>query len=343
MKINVKKIAVLALVLGVVAGMAAPAMGALSYDNETTDSPSTSDLVGGETVTDLDNESKAKTIQVISGNASSSSLTNPEEAFKVELSVDDADNEHENYTFYTNTSTFTVVNASAGHYSINLTHAEMFAEMPRQIDENVSVDVTVTFNESESDEESSTISINAQNGDDRSVNVVTDSDVEDEDGVETVNESRTLRDDLDYVTVDGTDEINNNTTVTYVFANETVENKYQNAYDVGSFSSGDYIFTMTATVERLPVMVFDSSAGDERDAGVFSGGFDPSSDSYAVYYNNGGEHGEHARLDVVPQGDHADADYLDVETDGNKKMGFFANLKNFGTDAARSSGVGIAP
>lgn len=342
MKINAKKIATLALVAALVVS-AAPATATLTYDDETTNTTTTSDLVGGETVTDLDNESVVKRIEVQSDNASSSNLANPEEAFTLKLTVNDAESDEDGRTFYTNSSTFTVDDATNGHYSINVSHADMFAELERDVDENVTVDATVVFNETESDEESATIQIYAQNGDERSVEVVSDSDVEQEDGVELTNESRTLRDDLDFATVESDESIEQNTTVSYVFANDTVADKYTTAYDVGSFSSSDYIWSMTAYAEDRPIMVFDASAGDDREAGIFSGGFDSSDDTYAVYYQNGGDAGENPRLDVIPQGDDADSASLEVETSGNKKLGFFSTLRAFGFDAAQSSGIGIAP
>jgi hypothetical protein len=339
MKFNLKRIASFALIAALIA--AAPAAATLTYDSETTNTTTTSDLTGGETVTDLDNSTVYKRIEVQSDNATTSGLANPEEAFTLKMSVNDSDNGEDGRTFYTNSSTFAVEDATNGHYSINVSHAEMFDELERDVDENVTVDVTVVFNETESDEEAATIAIHAQNGNERTVEVVSDSDVENESGVELTNESRTLRSDLDFVTVESDEPIDQNTTVSFVFANDTVEDKYTAAYDASSFSSGDYVHSMTAYAEDRPIMVFANSGGDERDAGYFAGGFDPSEDTYATYYNNGGDHGENAQLDVIPQGDDADSSSLEIKTSGNKKLGFVENLKNFGFDAARSAGIGI--
>lgn len=339
---NTKRFAVLALVVALVVATG-PAMAALTYDSETTNSSTTSDLTGGETVTDLDNSSKTKTIQVVSGNASTSSLTNPEEAFKLKLTVNDTDSDEDGRVFYTNTSTATVVNASAGHYAWNISHAEMFDELERDVDETVTVDVTVIFNESESDEESATITIDAQNDDDRVVEVVSDDDFANATVVEQTNESRTLRPDLDYVTLSSDEVITNNTTISYVLANETTADKFETAYDFASFSSSDYIFTMTATSEGKPIMVFDESKGEDRDAGLVGGGFDASKDTYAVYKHNGGDYGSTPEITVVPQGDQADKASLEVSVAGNKKPGFTTALRNFGLSAARAAGFGTAP
>lgn len=342
-RINITTVAALALT-GLLVVSAGPAMAALSYDSETTNTTTTSDLVGGETVKNLDNETTYKRIEVVSGNATTSGLTNPEEAFTLKLSVNDPDNGDDGYTFYSNASTFVEEDATNGHYSINLSHAEMFAELPREVGENVTVDATVTFNETETDEESSTITIYAQNGNDRAVEVVTDDDVDTESNVELTNESRLLRNDLDFASVESDENIDANTTrVSYVFANDTVAEKYTTAYDVASFGSGDYIYSMTATVDGTPIMIFDSKQGDDRDAGIFSGGFDGDDDTYGVYENNGGEYGENARLDIYPQGDDAETGELEIESSGNKSLGFWANLKNFGSDAASASGIGIVP
>lgn len=335
-----KTISALVLVAALLVAGVAPATAALTYDNETTDSASTSDLVGGETLTDLGNSSKMKTIQVISDNASTSSLTAPEDEFKLELNVSDANSDETNRTFYTNTSaTWNVVNSSAGHYSVNVSHADLFAELERDINENVTVDVAVTFNESETDAETSTITVYAQNGETDAVEVVSDADLKNENGVETFNETKFwIRDDVDYSSVESDKSISNNTTISYVFANDTVASDYTSAYDAGSFSAGDYIPGMIARAEAKPIMVFDSKKGDKIDVGTFSGGFLPDEDSYAVYENNGGEFGENPSLEIVPQGDHADKASLEVSSAGNKELGFWSTFKHFGLNAARAGG-----
>lgn len=343
MRIKIKQIAALALVFALVASAAGPASAALTYDNETVDSTSKSDLVGDETVTDLDNGTIYKTIQVTSGNATSSSLSSPEEAFTLELQVNDSDSDEDGRVFYTNTSTAKVIDATNGTYAFNISHAEMFDELERDVDENVTVDVVATFNESEDDEESATIQIHAQNDDDRAVEVISDDDFDDEDGVEEVNESRTLRDDLEYMALDTDTSITENTTVSFVLANDTAEQKYVDAYDAGDFDSGDYIYSMTGTVENTPVMVFDEKKGDEIDAGYFGGGFDDTEDTYAVYLNDGGDYGDSAQIDFVPGDDHEDKSSLEIESNGNLKLGFYDTWRNFGLDAARTAGFGVVP
>lgn len=340
---NTKRIAVVLAVALALVVAAGPAMAALTYDSETVNSASTSDLVGGETVTELDNSSQHKNIQVISDNASTSTLTNPEEAFTLEATVNDTNSDEDGTTFYTNTSTFTVVNASAGHYAINVSHAELFNQLERDVDETVSVDVTTTFNKSETDAESATITINAQNGDDRAVEYVSDEDFKNSSGVDATNESNRFSPDVDYVTLDQDKVITENTTVSFILANGTVAEKYTTAYDFSSFSSSDYIYTMTATAEGKPIMVFNQNVGEDRDAGIFSGGFDGTEDTYAVYKHNGGDHGSTAQFDVVPQGDHAEKASLEVTSSGNQKPGFNTALRHFGLDAARSAGIGTTP
>jgi len=340
---KLKRFGAIAFGILLVAAAAGPAAAALTYDSETTNSASTSDLTGGETVSDIDNESVYQNIQFTADNATSSGLTNPEEAFTMRVMVNDSENADDGFTFYETTATATVVDATNGTYKYNLSNAELFDDLPRETGENVSVDITTVFNETESDEESATITVTADNGNDRVVRVVTDDDVANDSSVETTNESRTLRSDLDFATVESADvSISNNTTVTYVLANDTVASKYTTAYDVATFDSGDYIWSMTASVEGEPVMVFDSEAGATRDAGLFTGGF-TSDDSYAVYDNSGGVSGSAAELEIVPRGDHDDEAAIDVESSGNRALGFYANLKHFGFDAARSAGLGVGP
>jgi hypothetical protein len=318
-------------------GMAASA--ALTYDQETTDTTSTSDLADGDAVSELDNSSKYKTIQVISGNATTSGLANPEEAFTLELTVNDSDSADDGRTFYVNESAFTVVDATNGHYSINVSHADMFAELERGLDENVTVDVTTTFNESESDEESATIQITADNGDERVVEVVSSSDTNGSDDVGVMNESSFFFDDTQYAQAEGTHSIENNTTVTYVFADSDVSEQYVNGYDSGSTSLGDYVGGMTASINGEPVAVFDGEVGETKEPGLLSGGF-TEDDSYAVFSLNGDKFTDSATLEIVPRGDDADESSIDVETKGNKSLGYWSALANFGGDAASAAGWG---
>jgi hypothetical protein len=341
MQISKKQIGVVAMV-AVLTLAAGPAMAALTYDNETTNTTTTSDLVGGETVTDLDNSSVYKYIEVQSDNATSSGLSNPEEAFKLKMTVNDADHPNDGRTFYVNSSTFTVEDATNGHYSINVSHADMFAELERDVNQDVNVDVTVVFNESESDEEKATISITARNGDSRAVDVVTDEDVNNSSNAEITNESRTLRSDLDYASVSSEEEITENTTFAVVFAASDVEDKYTSAYDAADFSAGDYIHTMTLTVEGHNVMVYNSQEGDAFGGGLVGGEYDPANTTVGVFHLNGGEHGEHATLEVTPKGDMTDETFLSLETSGNKKLGFWSTFNAFGFDAAQQAGAGVA-
>ena len=343
MKINFNRTTIAAVIMAVLVVASGIGAAALTYDNETTTTTSTSDLVGGETVTDLDNETKNKTIQVISDNATTSSLTAPEDAFTLEMTVNDADSHANNYTFYhDDSSTWRVVNESNGHYALDVSHAELFAELPRDVDENVTVDVTTTFNETESDEETSTITIHAQNGDERSVRLVGDETGVSDAEVENESEWFGYGDERSVASFsDENVQVTNNTTeVSYVLANDEIANTYTDAYDVDTFSSGDYIYSMTLDVNDKPAMIFSSEPGEDSEAGWFTGGFDSGSDTYAVYHLNGGDYGENPRLDITPGDDVVDEGELDAESSGNESLGFFAALSNFGWDAASAAGIG---
>lgn len=341
---NLTRFVVLFVAVGVAVSMAGPAFAALTYDNETVNSASVSDLTGGEVVTDLENESKFKHIQVISDNASTSTLANEEEAFTLEATVNDTNNRDDGYTYtIDDSSAWTVVNASAGHYMLNLSHAEIFSQLPRGVNEDVTVELTTTFNKTEADEESATITITASNGETRAVDVITDENVANSNDVETINESDGFGKDLDYAEIQSENEITENTTVTYVLANETVANKYTNAYDVESFESGDYVYSMTAYAEGRPIQVFDSKAGGDREPGWFTGGFNSSDDTHAVYHHNGGDHFSDQRLDIEPRGADANETYLQTSSEGNKKLGFWTTYRHFGSDAAWNAGAGEVP
>lgn len=340
---NPKRIGVLALVALFVVGTANPAAAALTYDNETTNSASVSDLVGGEVVTQLDNASKYKTIQVISDNATTSGLTNPEEAFTLKLTVNDSDVPNDGRTFYVNDSTAKVVNASAGHYAFNVSHAEMFDELERKIDQDVNVDVTVIFNESETDEEKSTITITARNGDKRSVDVITSEEMNKTDDVGIKSEDSFLGSNFSYAHVSNERQITNNTTISLVFANDKIASKFTKAYDVQSFSAGDYMYSTTASLEGHHFQVFVSQAGEKRDGGWFGGGFDPASDTYGVYHQNGGDHGDLQQLDIHPGDSYSNEKSVEYTVNGYKSLGFWANWQNFGSSAARTAGSGHNP
>lgn len=143
------------MVMAVVTGGAAAA---LTYDDETTNTTTTSDWTGGETVTDLDNESKQARLEVTSDNASSG------DNLVVKAVVNDSDSDQDGETFYEDSSSWDVTDETNGHYERNVTYATVFSELERDAGETVTVDIVTVYNESESDEEEGTIQIDAKNG-----------------------------------------------------------------------------------------------------------------------------------------------------------------------------------
>ncbi|WP_123619166.1 hypothetical protein [Halorubrum sp. CSM-61] len=145
-------------------------MAAASYDNETTSTSTTSDLVGGETVTDLDNSSVNKTLEVQSDNATSG------DDFTLKFAVNDADSDQDGEVIYETGDSWTATNETEGYYNYTFDHATVFKNLERDAGENVTLDVRTVVNESETSEEVAEIQIYAQNDQNSAVGVVGDGD-----------------------------------------------------------------------------------------------------------------------------------------------------------------------
>lgn len=158
MKFNRTSVAtVFTVALLVMAVMTSGALAALTYDNETTDNAGTSDLLAGDTVTDLDNSSKQKTLQIQSNNATS------EDNFVLRAVVNDSSSAQNGETIYETTAPWTIVNSTSGYYNKTITHSTVFENLERDANDNITVDLVTVYNETKSDEESASIHIHAQN------------------------------------------------------------------------------------------------------------------------------------------------------------------------------------
>jgi len=136
-----------------ITAVAIPAFGALTVDTETTNTASTSEWTDGTTVTDITNSSKNATIQVDAGNATAADAN---EDFTLRLQ-----NSETNQTFYETDDNWTQVSTTYFSYDVN--YGEAFETLERDANDNVTVDVTVVWNESAADEESTTFQIYAEN------------------------------------------------------------------------------------------------------------------------------------------------------------------------------------
>lgn len=295
------------------------AMAAISFDNETTNTGSTSDLVGGETVYDLDDDTVNKTIEVQSDNATDG------DSFTTQVIVNDTNHPNDGRVVYEDSSTtWTATNSSAGHYEATYNHAELFTELQRGINDDVNVDIKVIAEEGTDAEESTSISITASNGDTTAVEVVTEGDLNNSDNVETVSEDGILGTSFgaeDYAHVSGEKNINgSNTDVRVVLAESTVEQKFVDHYDDESVESGETLGKMTlGEDDRLDT--FADNAGSDVD----------SSDSYTVF-DRSPEYGENAHLTYSLGEDYDDKKSIEYDAYGIVDMPFKQSFDIFGLD-----------
>lgn len=174
MRISHKKLTAVLLTLTVITAGIGPAMAAVEPDNETGNTASTSDWQGGETVdlTNSANMSSEITLEYDTSNATDAAN------MTLYLRYDTATNVSDEDTFYkADGDEWYATDSTNGFYAVNFTKAEAFKKMERGINETVSVDVYVVVNEGQSDEETSTITVNAENGDEQAVEHITSSDV----------------------------------------------------------------------------------------------------------------------------------------------------------------------
>ena len=255
------------LAMAVITGGAAAA---LTYDSETTNTSTTSDWTGGETVTDLDNSSKQAELEVQSDNATSG------DNFTLRFVVNDTASDQNGDTIYEDDSSWTATNASQGHYNKTVTYATVFEALERDAGETVTVDVVTVWNESESDEESETIQVHAEN--DANPNVVAD----DRATVKEVGPGFFSLSTLPFVSSDEsadaarleqTVNVTDNTTTISVAENDgNVSSALDEA--VADTSSGDFTADAYVLMDGKMVPVFDSSADVDW--------IDTNADTYAV-------------------------------------------------------------
>ena len=159
------------LALLAVAGLAA---GAITMDSETTDTTTTSDWTDGTTATDVHNSSKAAYLEFDSANATADSQA------VVAVAVNDSTHPQNGTTIYEATYEVNATNATGNQYALasNVTYAEAFRYLEHDANETVTLDVTITVNESESSEETGTFQISADTAEDNARATVNDGEPE---------------------------------------------------------------------------------------------------------------------------------------------------------------------
>lgn len=313
----------------VVSLAAAPALAAMSVDNNTTYTSTTSDLTDGATVSDLDNASKAKTIQVNATNASG--VTNAEENFKLELTVNDTGSAQDGETILTTDETWTAVAGTDSTFNLSKTHPEYFDSVERDAGQNVTLDVTATYNESETDEESVTIQIDAQN--DAQPRVVAD----DRASLQATGlsvpglDSNLFGTDADAAKSERTVGVNENTTEIVV---QTDNANVSDSLDAATADTADGELTPDAYVRSNGhlVPVFDSSADAE---------WVGNDTAYAIADTTSGEVVIHNADETF---DGSSTSSIDVVTGLNANAGFFETYRmvlDSGADRTEAISAGI--
>lgn len=324
MKFTKTRPAVLVVAALVVLSMVAmPAMAAVTVDTETTNTSTTSDWQDGTTVTDLDNSSQTSTIEVSSDNASSG------DDFALEMAVNDSDSEQDGETIYTTDAQWTATNSTQGHYQLNVTHATVFEDLERDAGETVTVDVTVTVNESETSEESVTFQIDAQNDADSAVAVVYGDEAEFADTTSRfdISSYNPFSDDEDAVGAAQAEQtVGVNGTETDTIRVESANGSVTDSLDasISGLSDGDFMTLTTTTFDDDRIPVFYESASD-------ASWVDTDEDTYATV----DAEGDTLTIHNVNESVDSDSD-VDVMATTNDAIGFGATYS-----MARDYGAGL--
>jgi len=280
---------------------------ALTFDNETTVTSSTSDLTGGETVTDLDSET-TKTIEVEATGATSSSDS---ENFTLRVINNNTDR-----VVYEDTSTsWTATSQADGYWKASFTHAEMFSQLERSTGEDVPVTVEVVYNEGLASEDGSTIDITARNDDAKAVDVVTADDRNATDDIEVVEQDGWVFNE-NYAKISGEENVNGtNTDIVVVLADENISDKATAGYDAESTATGDEVPWMAALTDDTYVSVFDGTSD--------------SNDTHVTYEENP-TYGEHSQMTISTGDEYSDAASASYEIYAGNEMSFIDQFNAFG-------------
>lgn len=307
-------VAVVMAVLLVSAGLAV----GLSTDTETTDTPETSDLTSSTVITEPHNDSATQRVQIIGdSNTNTSSLANPEEAFKLEFIVNETDHDQDGTVLYSTTENWTVqtVSAAPDHYHLNVTNSQFGDELEYGADENVTVDARVTFNESESDESVHNITFTvAPEGDDARLQFAPgERETAAEEsflGVSVASLPFMDDDDPGAARVSDIASVNDNTSnITLHMSNGSTTDAFSetaSAADTGALTLNGYVL-----VDDTMVPLFVESAD--------ASWLDTSSEAYATVSSDGTEVTIHNANETYDEGTTS----VEIEATGNDKAGFW--------------------
>jgi len=238
----------------------AGAMGAIatqpSIDTETADTTSTSELTDGSTidVSDGINESQAHALQ----------YTADSENSKVEITLNGTDDEG-GTVFYSNSSATTVDSAS-DTYRVTISESEL-AAVPVAVNQNRTLDVTITNDTTAANPDTKTIQVDLVNGGERSVVYVSGDDDE-----AIGEDDSTIKDwvgglfgpddPAERGHIESEREITGqNTTLYYYFANETVADAFEEA--ASDNDDGERVGDTVVDVSDHDTMVFKNEPTDE--------------------------------------------------------------------------------
>ncbi len=308
---NLKRLGAAALAVFLIASVfAGGAMGAVSYDSETTDTSTTSDITGGETINNFNASSDQYKWVEVSADSNDT-----------KLEVVDNDTDEVIETFTPSHSSFEETNGSdGGYYAWNLTHEELFAHVPVEANSNTTVDLVAYNNTSAENPDTTTATVTLAATNERTVvyagDTFTSSSTFEEltenriagfamplDISTFASEANIADIEQDNVAVDG-----DNTTVTYVLSASNASDPFDEAASNAEDS------------ERLESQLWINGNAHA----IYQAGSVPddveSSDTYGVYDSSADT------LEINVGEDYEDESSLDIEMMGNKEYGILTQL-----------------
>jgi hypothetical protein len=291
--------------------MLAPAVSAAvpTFDTESTDTTTTSDYSGGETITDF--------------------TANDSKHIYLEASGMTADGEFQfrdpdlNLSIYTNSS-LAATDSANNYYAANDSHAAL-KNFPMDSGENVTVTIRAVNDTTVDDPDTKDINITLDNVDTRVVRYVDTSQVSSESDSDALTQLDTdgfnvpltdmsiFADDFAKVQEDDVSVAGNDTTIRYHFANSSSATRFDDR--VSNLDSGVWQPAIVASVGGENLKVYADEAPDSVESG----------DSYGVY---------HADEDAIVF--HLGDDYEDestVDVSVNSKAGWYAQFQAYGASA----------
>jgi len=303
--------AALLAMLVVVSMMTGGGMAAVGYDNETTNTATTSDIQGGETITSFNaSTSDRKFIEITSDSSDP------------KLEVIDNDTGEVVETFDSNHSAFEVTDSTNGHYAWNVTYAQLLGDVPVDANGTTTVDIKVYETET-ADTPNATATVTLEATNERTV-VRTGESFTNSNSFETgqfievagfnIAESLPVIDsadkadiEQDNVAVDG-----DNTTVTYVLDDANASDPFDAAADS---AGAEERLESQLWINGNPHAIYaEGEVPSDVDSNATYGVYDATSDEVTIHVGD----------------DYADQTSLDVHMVGNDDYGLVTHLAEFG-------------